>query len=100
MREKQQDQYLEKNSNLKGKAFQKSWFAIMEVCCLTEDLRVHPTKLVRKTVILSFAFILRLQLQVWRKARRSSKSEVNAGIYRAEIRGGSEEEMSELVKEK
>jgi hypothetical protein len=30
---------------------------------------------------------------VWRKAGRSSQEEVNAGIYRAEIRGGSAEEV-------
>jgi hypothetical protein len=67
--------------------------AALEVCCLTEDLRVHPNKLVRKTVILQFVFILILHLQVWRKAGRSSKEEVNAWIYRAEIRGGSADKI-------
>ena len=30
---------------------------------------------------------------MWRKAVSSSQAEVDAGIYRAEIRGGSEEEI-------
>eukprot|EP00091_Calanus_sinicus_P022899 TRINITY_DN7500_c0_g1_i2.p1 TRINITY_DN7500_c0_g1~~TRINITY_DN7500_c0_g1_i2.p1 ORF type:complete len:292 (-),score=65.09 TRINITY_DN7500_c0_g1_i2:74-949(-) len=49
--------------------------AALEVCCLTEDLRVHPNKL------------------VWTKRERLSKAEVNAGIYRAQIPGGSTEEI-------
>jgi len=49
--------------------------AQLEVCCLTEDMRVHPNKL------------------SWRKSERSSSTEVNAGIYRAKIRGNVEEEI-------
>ena len=50
--------------------------AAVEVCCLTEDLRVHPNKL------------------VWRQGGRGSTvEEVNAGIYKAEIRGNTEEEI-------
>ena len=42
----------------------------LEVCCLTEDLRVHPNKLVRKTVIL---FILILPFRCGEKQDQAKK---------------------------
>jgi len=49
--------------------------AALEVCCLTEDLRVHPNKL------------------VWKNRRGHSTDAVRAGIYRATIQGNIEEEI-------
>jgi len=49
--------------------------AALEVCCLTEDLRVHPNKL------------------VWKDRRGHSTDAMRAGIYRATIQGNMEEEI-------
>jgi len=49
--------------------------ALLEICCLTEDLRVHPNNL------------------VWRKEKRKNRLEASAGIYRAEITGNRTEEI-------
>ena len=66
--------------------------ALLEVCCLTEDLKVHPNKLVRtltKSNLLSkFGYF-----QVWRKAKVFKEEEVQAGIYRTKIIGNRIEEV-------